>query len=88
MLVKKTVTCIFAICLGLSLSSPRAARADNTAAENAARTTAQKHNLKQSRRDMKRNQKQLKKAQNPAAPKKSQEAAGILKAVATHLVLP
>jgi hypothetical protein len=37
---------------------------------------------------MKRNQKLLKKAQNPAAPKKSQEAAAILKTVASHLVLP
>jgi hypothetical protein len=37
---------------------------------------------------MKRNQKQLKKAQNSAAPKKSQEAAAIVKTVATHLVLP
>jgi hypothetical protein len=82
--VKRIVACILAICLGLALSSPGAARAD----ESSARTAAQKHNLKQSRRDMKRNQKQLKKVQNPAAPKKSQEAAAILKTVATHLIIP
>ncbi|MBV8114574.1 MAG: hypothetical protein JO300_07520 [Silvibacterium sp.] len=82
--MKRTVACILAICLGLSLSSPGAARAD----EASARAAAQKHNLKQSRRDMKRNRKELKKAQKPAAPKKSQEAAAILKAAATHLIIP
>jgi len=69
MLVNKTVTCIFAICLGLVVSWPNPARADNTAAENAARTAVQKHNLKQSRRDMKRMQKQQKKSRQAAARK-------------------
>ena len=69
MLVKKTVTCIFAVCLGLVVSSPSAAWADNTAAESAARTAVQKHNLKQSRRDMKRMQKQQKKSRQAAARK-------------------
>lgn len=82
--MKRTVACILAICLGLALSAPRAARADETSA----REAAQKHNLKQSKRDVKRNQKQLKKAQNSNAPKKSQVAAAILKTVATRLVIP
>ena len=82
--MKTTVVCALAICLGLSLSSPSAARADDSSA----RAAAQKHNLKQSQRDMKRNQKQLKKVQNPAAPTKSQQAAAILKTVATHAIIP
>ena len=82
--MKRTVACGLSICLGLALSSPGAARAD----EDSARIAAQKHNLKQSRRDVKRVQKQQKKAQNPAAPTKSQHAAAILKAVAIHSVLP
>ena len=82
--VKKTVACALALGLALVLSSPRAARADDSSA----RTAVQKHNLKQSRRDMKRMQKQQKKAQNPAAPTKSQQAAAILKTVATHAILP
>jgi hypothetical protein len=86
--VKKTVAHCLAFGLALVLSFPAVARADKNSAENSARTAAQKHNLKQSRRDMKRIQKQLKKAQNPATPKKSQEAAGILKTVATHLIIP
>ena len=80
----KKIACAFALGLALVLSSPASARADN----DSARAAAQKHNLKQSRRDMKRNRKELKKAQNPAAPKKSQQAAAIAKAVATHAVLP
>ena len=65
--VKKTVACALFICLGLALSSPSTARAD----DNSARTAVQKHNLKQSKRDMKRMRKQQKKAQKASAAKKS-----------------
>ena len=82
--MKRTVACSLAICLGLALSSPSAARAD----DNSARIAAQKHNLKQSQRDMKHNQKELKKVQKANAPKKSQLAAAALKMAATHLIIP
>ena len=82
--MKKTVTCTFAICLGLALSSPDAARAD----DGSARAAAQKHNLKQSQRDLKHMRKEQKKAQKANAPKKSQLAAAALQTVATHLIIP
>jgi len=82
--VKKTVICTFAICLGLGLSCPGAAPAQ----DNSARAAAQKHNLKQSQRDLKHMRKEQKKAQKANAPKKSQLAAAALKTVATHLIIP
>jgi hypothetical protein len=82
--VKRTVACTLTVCLGLALSVPNFARAD----DNSARTAVQKHNLKQSQRDMKRMKKEQKKAQKANAPKKSQLAAAALKTVATRLILP
>ena len=82
--VKRTVACALAICLGLVLSCPSAAPAQ----DNSARAAAQKHNLKQSQRDLKHMRKEQKKAQKANAPKKSQEAAAAMKTVATHLILP
>ncbi len=64
--MKKIGAYALLICLGLTLSAPIRARAD----DNSAQTAAQKHNLKQSRRDMKRMQKQQKKMRQ-AATKKS-----------------
>jgi hypothetical protein len=69
--VKKAVTSALALGFALVLSFPAVARADKNSAENSARTAAQKHNLKQSRRDMKRMQKQPKKMRQSAPGKKS-----------------
>ena len=63
--VTKTVACSLVFGLALVLSYPNIARADH----NSARTDFQKNNLKQSRRYMKRMQKQQKKALKAAARK-------------------
>lgn len=65
--MKKTVAYALALGLGLALSSPSVARAD----KNSAQTSAQKHNLEQSRRDMKRMQKKQKKMREASPAKKS-----------------
>ena len=82
--MKRTVACALAFCLGLALSCPSAAPAQ----DNSARVAAQKHNLKQSQRDLKHMRKEQKKAQKANAPKKSQLAAAALKMAATHLIIP
>lgn len=62
--VKRTITYALVLGLGLVLSVPNCAQADDSA-----RTAVQKHNLKQSRRDMKRMQKQQKKMRQASAKK-------------------
>jgi hypothetical protein len=59
--VKRTVAYALIVCLGLALSFPSPVRAD----ENSARTAVQKHNAKQSRKDMKRMRKEQKKMRKP-----------------------
>jgi hypothetical protein len=61
--VKRTITYALVLGLGLVLSVPSAARAD----DDSARTAVQKHNLKQSKRDMKRMQKEQKKMRKASA---------------------
>jgi hypothetical protein len=65
--VKKAVASALALGFALVLSFPAVARAD----KNSARTAAQKHNLKQSRRDMKHMQKKQKKMREAGPAKKS-----------------
>jgi len=59
--VKRTVAYVLAAYFGLVLLSPSLVRAD----DNSARNAVQKHNLKQSRREMKRMTKKQKRARKP-----------------------
>jgi hypothetical protein len=70
MTVKKAVGSALSLGLALVLSFPAVARADKNSADDSVRTAVQKHNTKQSRRDMKRMQKAQKK-ERKATPRKS-----------------